>query len=240
MKKFQGLLLITVMIFFGSCNPRISTNLIKTYPPVDYKQEIIVLGLNEPMPENAEVLGEVKTGDSGFSTNCGYDVVIDKAKLEARKAGGNGIKIVEHKPPTALGSSCHRITAKILKIENTETYISKAEEEILHDADYAILNIYRYSGAGALLSYDLFLGDSLLCKVKQNQKTTLYIRKDGLNTIWAETEVKTEVPINVKLGKTYYLRCGISMGLFVGRPVLELVDYKTGKLEFEAFKTKNK
>jgi len=36
------------------------------------------------------------------------------------------------------------------------------------------------------------------------------------------------------------LRCGISMGAFVGRPRLELIDSKTGKAEFESFKAKNK
>lgn len=239
MKKLHGLMIISALIFFSSCNPKISTSISKSYPALDYKQEVVVFGLDQPEPDNAEVLGQVKIGDAGLSTNCGYDIVMDKAKLEARKAGGNAIKIIEHKPPTAMGSECHRITARILKVENIENYTPKAEEEVLLNVDYAILNVYRYSGTGALVSYDLYLGDSVICRVKNNFKTTLHIEKDGLNSLWARTEAKSEVPIDIKMGKTYYLRCEITMGAFVGRPKLELIDSKTGKAEFESFKAKN-
>jgi len=240
MKKIHGLLIISALILFSSCNPKISTSISRTYPPLDYKQEVVVIGLSESEPDKAEVLGQVKIGDTGFSTNCGFDVVIEKAKLEARKTGGNAIKIIEHTPPSAMGSSCHRITAKILKVVNIENYKSQEEEEVLLDIDYAILKVYRYSGAGALVGYDLHLGDSTICRVKNNFKTTIHIKKDGLNSLWAKTESKSEVPIDVKMGKTYYLRCGITMGAFVGHPKLELVDSKTGKLEFESLKAKNR
>ena len=136
-----------------------------------------------------------------------------------------------------MGSSCHRITAKILKVKDIENFAQK-EEELL-DVDYAILNVYRYGGYGAAVNFDLYLGDSVICRVINNFKTTLYIKKDGRNTLWAKTEAKSEVPINVKMGKTYYLRCSIGMGAFVGRPQLELVDNKTGKIEFESFNAKN-
>jgi len=239
MKKIHGLLFISVLILFSSCGPRISTSISRTYPPLDYRQEVVVIGLEQTEPDDAEILGQVKIGDTGFSTECSYEIVIDKAKLEARKAGGNAIKIIKHKPPT-MGSTCHRITAKILKVENIENFAPKVEEEVLSDVDYAILNVYRYSGPGALVGYDLYLGDSIICRVKNNFKTTIHIKKDGLNTLWASTEAKLEVPIDIKMGKTYYLRCGITMGAFVGHPKLELIDGKTGKAEFESFKAKNK
>jgi len=41
--------------------------------------------LEEKEPDNAEFLGHVKIGDTGFSTNCSYATIIDDAKLEARK-----------------------------------------------------------------------------------------------------------------------------------------------------------
>lgn len=239
MKHLHSLLFITALLFLNSCNPKISTNLSKKYSPLDYRQAVLVIGLDQAEPDGAEDLGKVKIGDGGFTTNCSYETVVDKAKMEARKVGGNAIKIIEHKSPSALGSSCHRITAKILRIENIDNYAPGVEEEILFDVDYAILNVYRYGGAGALIAYDLNLGDSVICRVKNNFKTTLHITKDGLNTLWAKTEAKSQVPIDIKMGKTYYLRCGITMGAFVGHPKLELIDSKTGKPEFESFKAKN-
>ena len=238
MKTLNVLLILFLLIVFGSCSPRVATKISKSYEPLDYRQEVVVFGLREEAPGASEELGTVKLGDSGFSTKCSYEVVIDQAKLAARNVGGNAIKITKHKQPD-LWSTCHRITAKILKIENAEDFLVNEDDEILPDIDYAILNVYRHGGAGALVGYDLFLGDSVICRVKNNFQTTLHIQKDGLNTLWAKTEAKAEVPINVQFGKTYYLRCGIGMGAFVGRPKMELVDAKTGKAEFESIKTKN-
>lgn len=120
MKKLQGLLIIVILLLLSSCNPQITTHISTTYPPLNYKQKVIVIELDQLEPDNAEVLGQIKIGDTGFTTNCSYSIVIDKAKLEARKAGGNAIKITEHRLPTVLGSTCHRIKATILIIENTE------------------------------------------------------------------------------------------------------------------------
>lgn len=120
MNKLKLLLNLILIVAFYSCSPRISTSLSKSYPPLDYKQEVVVYGLDKPIPPNSEEIGQVKVGDSGFSTKCNYDIVLDNAKLEARKVGGNAIKITRHKTPD-LWSSCHRITALILKIENIDT-----------------------------------------------------------------------------------------------------------------------
>ncbi len=239
MKKFHGSIIISLLLTFVSCSPKISTSLTKSYPALDYQQEVAVIGLDQAEPNGSEVLGQVRIGDSGFSTNCGYEVALDKAKLEARKAGGNAIKIIEHQLPSAFGSSCHRITVKILKVDNIEQLLAKEEEPFLSDADYAVINVYRYSGVGPIISYDINLGDSVICRVKNNYKTSVRVKKDGLNTLWAKTESKSEVPVDIKIGHEYYLRCSVVMGAFIGRPKLELVDWKTGKTEFESFKAKN-
>ncbi len=239
MKRLSGLVLLVAVIVISACSPKVSTNLSKSYTLLDYEQEVKVFALDEVTPDNSEVIGQVKIGDSGFTTNCSYEVVIDKAKLEARKAGGNAIKIIDHKTPSVLGSSCHRIIADILKVDGIENYATEDKSEELLDIDYAILNVYRFSGVGPLVGYDLYLGDSVICRVKNNYKTTIHIDKDGLNTLWAKTESKSEVPIDVQPGKTYYLRCSLKMGAFVGRPKLELIDAKTGRAEFESFKAKN-
>lgn len=234
-----GLGISMLLIAFNACSPKISTNLSKSYPALDYNQEVAVIGLGQAEPAGSEDLGQVRIGDAGFTTNCGYDVVLDKAKLEARKAGGNAIKIIEHQQPSVFGSSCHRITAKILKVDNIGQILVEEEEPVIPGADYAVINVYRYSGVGPIINYDVYLGDSVICRVKNNYKTSVRVKKDGLNTLWAKTESKSEVPVDVKMGHQYYLRCSMVMGAFVGRPKLELVDWETGKTEFESFKAKN-
>ena len=119
MKKVFRLALffLALMLILSACSAKISSSLIKSYPPLDYDLEVMVLGLNDEVPFEAEHIGTIRIGDSGFSTNCRYDVVIDLAKLEARKVGGDAIKIVKHNQPD-VWSSCHRITAEILKLND--------------------------------------------------------------------------------------------------------------------------
>ena len=238
MKKCNVLLVIIMLLALGSCSPKITTSLTKSYPALDYKMDVAVIGLDQVEPAGSEVLGQVRIGDAGFTSNCDYEAVVEKAKLEARKVGGNAIKITEHQSPS-MGSTCHRITAKILKVADVGQFLVKEIESFMVNVDYAVINVYRYSGPGAFVGYDVSLGDSIICRVKNNYKTSIKVKKDGLNTLWARTESKSEVPINIKFGRVYYLRCSVGIGAFVGRPKLELVDWKTGKAEFESFKAKN-
>lgn len=239
MKIILRVLLLIWVAGLISCSPKISTKISKSYPALDFKQEIAVLGVNEPAPKDAEMLGTVKIGDNGLSAEPGLYVVLEKAKLEARKAGGNVLKITEHRPRLAAAGSFHKITASILKVADADALLAAQEEAVIADADYAILNVYRFNGTGAFVGYDLHLGDEVICRVRNNSKVTLKIKKDGLNTLWARTESKVEVPVNLKPGKTYYLRCGVGMGIMVGRPTLELVEGKIGKLEVQAINDLN-
>ncbi len=240
MKTIYGILAGIAFLLISACNPQVITNIDKAYPPIDYRQKIAVIGLEEKEPEDAVVLGEVKIGDTGFTTNCGYEIVLYNAKIEARKTGGNAIKITEHIPPQTQKTTCHKITAQILKIENVEKYLAKKEKRTIQNTDHATLKIYRFNGIGPLVSYNLHLDDSVICRVKNNFKKTLRIKKKGPHTLWAKTETKAKATVNFQPGKTYYLRCSVSMGAFVGRPKLEIVDQFAGKEEFESFKAKNK
>jgi len=236
-RLFLGLIIFSLI----ACSPKVTTKLAKIYPALDYKEEITVIGITEETPPTAIEIGTVKIGDTGFSTNCGWDVVIEQAKMEARKAGGNVLKIIKHLPPNAMGSACDRITAKILKVENPDK-LSKIKENKISIVDstwnYAKLFVYRQGGVGALVGYDLYLGDSVICRVKSNSKQEIKITKKGMNTLWAKTEAKAEVPIDIEFGREYYLRCSMGMGVMVGRPKLQLVDRMQGKLEYNLIKSK--
>lgn len=240
--KYQAKLTLFIFsILFYSCSPKISTSLKNSYAPIDYAEDIVVLGVDDHIPSDSEILGEIKIGDTGFSTNCDYNTVIELAKLEARKVGGNALKITDHKLPSIMGSSCHRITAEILKVADIDKIAEIIQiEEVDPNVDYATLYIYRYGGMGALVGFDLHLGDKAICRVVNNFKTIIETKELGGNVIWAKTESKAELPVNLKAGGQYYIRCSIGMGAFVGRPKLELMDAKVGKSEFNSFNAKNR
>lgn len=82
-----------LMISIIACSPKVGTNLAKNYSPLINKEKVLVIGITEYIPLGAEVLGTVKISDSGFSTHCGWEIVLEKAKSEARKTSGNVLKI---------------------------------------------------------------------------------------------------------------------------------------------------
>lgn len=233
-------LLAVFVIFFSACAPKIRTTLSQKYEPLDYRQEVMVIDLADASPASAELLGTLKIGDAGMSTKCNFAQVLEKAKEEARKVGGNAVKITEHKTPDFM-SSCHRISAEVLRLDNAQLALLKtADEEIDPTIDHALLYVYRNGGGGALVGYNLYLGDSVLCRVTNRFRQAFKINKTDMTELWAKTESKESVPIAFKKGQTYYLRCSVGMGVMVGRPKLELVSKQAGSREFAKVKTKSK
>lgn len=55
-----------------------------------------------PLP-NSILVGTLKVGDTGFTTDCGYNKIIHDAKIQARKFGGNIVQITELKRPKKGG-----------------------------------------------------------------------------------------------------------------------------------------
>jgi hypothetical protein len=234
-------LLLLVSVFLSSCGLKVTTDIKRGYDPLDFREEVIVFGLKDEPPGDAILVGNVQVGDNGFTTKCGWTEVVEQAVMEARKAGGNAIKITEHFPPSVFGSSCHQITAKILKITPMATGAPrKPVEDPLLDADYALLHIYRPGGAGTLIAYDLQMEDTVICRVKSNFKTTIKIRKEGSYVFWARTESRSELPLSIFFGREYYIKCSIKMGAFVGQPHLELVEKEIGRAELQTIETKVK
>jgi len=236
-KQFTIASLFAVLLMAG-CALKIRTNIAQKYQPLEYNEEVWVLPKDSAGLGLAEVLGTVKVGDAGMTTNCSYTVVLEKAKEEARKSGGNAVRVIEHKTPDFM-SSCHRITAEVLRI-STEQVASLKNMETEADSliDHAILYVYRNGGAGALVSYNLSLGDSVICRVTNKFRQKIEIRTEGAHELWAKTESKASIPINIKKGRIYYVRCGVGMGVVVARPTLDLVDSRTGKVEYIGKKRK--
>jgi uncharacterized ubiquitin-like protein YukD len=102
--------------------------------------------------------------------------------------------------------------------------------------DYAVLNIYRPKKmTGSMLEYDLRLGDEwVLCKVKNNTWTSVEVSQTGRQKIWAKTEARAEAFLDIEPGQVYYIRCGVKMGIMVGRPSIEIVPNEIGEAEFQA------
>lgn len=123
--KSTFLLLFTCLLM--GCSPKVLTDITGSRPALDAYSTQLVFLLNENLPENLEKIGMVKIGDRGFTMGCDFPAVIALAKEEARKMGGNVLKITEHKTPNLVTSSCHRITADVFYLNDIRPY----EKEII-------------------------------------------------------------------------------------------------------------
>jgi hypothetical protein len=105
-------------------------------------------------------------------------------------------------------------------------------DTISHSGEYATLYVYRSTAFGFAINYDLQLDDEVICRVKAVWGQEVKVYKFGKHELWAETEAKVSCPIDIEPGKSYYVKCGVGMGLLVGRPTIKLVDEAIGKPEF--------
>lgn len=135
MKKILFLLIIA--IGFASCSPMVHKNITKQLTPRDNTANVVVFDVNEMVPDNAEIIGNLHVTDPGFSWGCDWEAVLEKAKSEVRAAGGNGLEITNHIYPNQY--SCHQIFGNILNISNDIQHVelSEAAQQSFHD--YVVL-----------------------------------------------------------------------------------------------------
>ena len=106
------------MAFFASCSPKVTNSLAFSKPPLQSADEVVVIEQNMAPPANAQMLGSIRVGDSGFTSasNGTYDKVIAILKSQARLYGGNVIKIIDHQAPDYI-SNIHRVLADVYYVE---------------------------------------------------------------------------------------------------------------------------
>jgi hypothetical protein len=238
MKK--SILLITILL--ASCSTSISTKIVnKNFQKLEDNNQIIVLDKNEELPNNSELIGDLKIGDSGFTTDCGYDKVIADATNAAKNSGANIIKIIEIKKPSTFGSTCYRIKARLYRNLNPESLAILAQNRSLknksrlpENSDYAVIYFYRPSiGAGSLLGYKIKdANDSIVGRLRSGEKFK-YVKKFGEQFFYGALETKEEVKINIEKGNEYFVRCAVNMGVVIGRPEINLIENYVGMKEYE-------
>ena len=124
------------------CAPSVYTSIQKSYPARIEGSTVLVYDMADSLPEPAEVLGSVTVKDSGFSVNCNYAKVMQRAKDETNKIGGNGLHLFWHKEPSVLGSSCHRIAAHMLLLPDsvyTASYFDNVAAQNARLAAYGLI-----------------------------------------------------------------------------------------------------
>ena len=99
---------------------------------------------------------------------------------------------------------------------------------------YAILYIYRpKSRKKSFASFTINVNDSAVCKIKSNARFTIKLYRFGNTEVWAKSESRSSLTMNLEMGKEYYLKCKVKKGFWAESPDLALMDPKQGKAEFD-------
>lgn len=229
----------SLLALFMGCAPKMSPSATDNSVKLPSEDaEVLVFDLNQAVPDNCRQIGKIRADGTG--SDCHYSAVVADAKVQARKMGGNIVKITRYRDD-GLEVPCYRIRANILYSANVHQLIAadQAMKDSLHRSkfgdhpDHAILYAYRPTGSGALIGYNLHLGDSVICRMKNYSKYEIRLYKEGPTTVWAKTEAKASIPLNVKFGEEYFLKCTLQMGFFVGEPNLSLIEKGPGEAGYE-------
>ncbi|UOY05769.1 hypothetical protein L0P88_17730 [Muricauda sp. SCSIO 64092] len=74
------------------------------------------MDIEHKLPERITKIGDLRFQDSGFSTDCSLNSLMNQARIEARKNGANIVKVIDKKKPD-LWSSCYRLKIELYKYE---------------------------------------------------------------------------------------------------------------------------
>ena len=132
--KAPYFLVLALLLFLCSCGSmRITTSIVKKYPSLQEDEPIEVYFNTSEVPIESEALGIVRAFDSGTSNKCDSLTAVEHLKTEARKVGGNAVKVTKYIKPSHWGSSCHQMEGAILRIHDFNSASSEIEEHITSD-----------------------------------------------------------------------------------------------------------
>lgn len=120
-KLFRPLSVAMVLFSIGlfcSCGAAIQTTRIgQNFAPLASNEKVRVFDQGTLSYTNAQKVGTISIGDTGFTVGQTYDVAVERAKEECRKLGGNAIELVRVLPPDGFSTS-YRIRAVAYRISS--------------------------------------------------------------------------------------------------------------------------
>jgi hypothetical protein len=215
-------LLLLVLV---SCSPKVYDEIIEHRQPSDYDSQILVLDVHDLRPENAILVAKLKTDKNRFeSTPLGsYYYEIQMLEYEAKKLGGNILKIVSDTEPDAF-CAIHRIEA--------EVYYSSEPVAVSHP-DVAKVFIFRPDTVSTKFPYTLILDEENSYKSVNRSRKSVVVPSDSTLCFKAKERKDFRYEFNVEKGKDYYLLSTVENkdGDFVLK--LDMVDEESGKKGWE-------
>jgi hypothetical protein len=114
--RFTRLALFLAAASLAGCAATEKINVAKALPPLPPACKPVIYSDNNSPPAGYKVVGLVEYGDSGLSVECSKDMVMERMRQQACKAGANGILVKKVKGPGLELSTCYRVEAELISI----------------------------------------------------------------------------------------------------------------------------
>ncbi|MBD3314188.1 MAG: hypothetical protein GF344_00235 [Chitinivibrionales bacterium] len=82
--------------------------------------------------EKGKIIGTLKVGDTGFSSRCHEDDILEILRKEACDIGADVVVLRKIRQPDFL-SSCYRVTADFVRLSDS-TYVERIESDEAYDS----------------------------------------------------------------------------------------------------------
>lgn len=180
MKNFYNIILLLLVICLSACSPHVSISMYpgKSYEVVPDGIPIDVYRTTDMIRDNYEKIGEIRIGDTGFTTDCSLDKVTSDAMDKCRQMGGNAIIITKLKEPDEW-STCWRMQADVIRVF-IET-VKKEEEHTGYD-EASLKSVWEKDGMQSMEGiYEQLISDGGtkcklgLKKVNANEYVAIYL-----------------------------------------------------------------
>lgn len=99
---------------------------------------------------------------------------------------------------------------------------------------YAILYFYRSyipKLNAPLKKVPIYINDSLVYELKANMIIPIRVIKEGRYNISVDKKGETEITTKIKMGQEYFFKCAVEKGLWFGKPAIESISVKEGKID---------
>ena len=101
--------------------------------------------------------------------------------------------------------------------------------------DYAVVYFYR-TGNYVQTPYNVYLGDDVVYRSKNNTKAAVRVDKPGTYEIWGKTESRESLTLEIEMGKEYYVKTFVHFGVALWRPSIELRSKEEGLADWNSIK----
>lgn len=116
----RTLLLAGLLTTCGACSRTIEVQVIP-YPwvaqlrPKSADCTVPIYREGDSVPKTCSDVGDVFVGDTGYTTGCGLDRMLDEVRVQTCLYGADAAQVMRMQEPSFFGSSCYEIRARFLK-----------------------------------------------------------------------------------------------------------------------------